>query len=94
MIGQVMQWPPPRPRPSSAPTMVMTSMPCLAQQRVGVRVAVVGEDDAGRGAHEVVAAVPLLALAAVRVSAGLDDPQLVKPERVAATTSTNGLLLA
>ena len=29
MIGQVMQWPPPRPRPSSAPTMVMTSMPAL-----------------------------------------------------------------
>lgn len=29
MIGQVMQWPPPRPRPSSAPTMVMTSTPAL-----------------------------------------------------------------
>ena len=29
MIGQVMQWPPPRPRPSSEPEMVMTSMPCL-----------------------------------------------------------------
>jgi hypothetical protein len=27
--GQVMQCPPPRPRPSSAPTMVMTSMPGL-----------------------------------------------------------------
>lgn len=25
--GQVMQWPPPRPRPSSAPTIVMTSTP-------------------------------------------------------------------
>ncbi len=29
MIGQVMQWPPPRPRPSSAPTIVMTSTPAL-----------------------------------------------------------------
>lgn len=29
MMGQVMQWPPPRPRPSSAPTMVMTSIPAL-----------------------------------------------------------------
>ena len=27
MRGQVMQWPPPRPRPSSAPTISMTSMP-------------------------------------------------------------------
>jgi hypothetical protein len=26
--GQVMQWPPPRPRPSSAPTMLITSTPC------------------------------------------------------------------
>ena len=29
MIGQVMQCPPPRPRPSSAPAIVMTSIPCL-----------------------------------------------------------------
>ena len=29
MSGQVMQWPPPRPRPSSAPTIVMTSTPAL-----------------------------------------------------------------
>ena len=29
MIGQVMQCPPPRPRPSSAPTIVMTSTPAL-----------------------------------------------------------------
>ena len=29
MSGQVMQWPPPRPRPSSAPTMVITSTPAL-----------------------------------------------------------------
>jgi len=32
MIGQVMQWPPPRPRPSSAPTMVMTSTPALRRR--------------------------------------------------------------
>ena len=28
-IGQVMQWPPPRPRPSSPPRMVITSTPAL-----------------------------------------------------------------
>ena len=37
MIGQVMQWPPPRPRPSSAPTMVITSTPAL-RSSVLVRV--------------------------------------------------------
>ena len=37
MIGQVMQWPPPRPRPSSAPTIVITSTPAL-RSRVLVRV--------------------------------------------------------
>ena len=37
MIGQVMQCPPPRPRPSSAPTIVMTSTPAL-RSRVLVRV--------------------------------------------------------
>lgn len=34
MIGQVMQCPPPRPRPSSAPTMVMTSMPALRSKEL------------------------------------------------------------
>ncbi len=29
LIGQLMQWPPPRPRPSSEPSMVMTSIPAL-----------------------------------------------------------------
>ena len=37
MMGQVMQCPPPRPRPSSAPTMVITSTPAL-RSRVLVRV--------------------------------------------------------
>lgn len=32
MRGQVMQWPPPRPRPSSAPTMVMTSTRALRRR--------------------------------------------------------------
>ena len=48
----------------------------LAQQRVGVGVAVVGEHHARRGADEVGAAVPLGALAHVGVAAGLDDAQL------------------
>ena len=63
----------------------------LAQQRVGVGVAVVGEHDARRGAHEVGPAVPLGALADVVVPAGLDDPQARAGPARRATTSTNGL---
>jgi hypothetical protein len=37
-IGQVMQWPPPRPLPSSNPATVITSMPAFAQR--GVRAGV------------------------------------------------------
>ena len=80
MIGQVMQWPPPRPRPSSAPTIVITSTPGLAQQRVGERVAVVGEDHARLERDGVVAAVPLLPLGLVDVAAGVDHLDRRQPE--------------
>ena len=61
----------------------------LAQQCVGERVAVVGEDDAGLEGDGVVAAVPLLPLGLVDVAAGVDDLDRRQAER-AATTSTNG----
>ncbi len=54
----------------------------LAQQRVGVRVAVVGVDHARRRADEVGAAVPLRALALVVAAAGLDDAQLLQAQRL------------
>src|SRR5690606_15388270 len=55
----------------------------LPQQRIGVDVAIVGEDDAGRGAYQVGAAVPLGAFAHVVGAGGLHDPHLLQPERVA-----------
>ena len=61
-IGQVMQWPPPRPLPSSNPSIVMTSMPGLAQRGVGAGVALVGHHHPGLERDHVVAVVPLLAL--------------------------------
>ena len=78
-----MQWPPPRPRPSSRAADGDHLDAGLAQQRVGVGVAVVGDDDAGLERHDVVAVVPLLALGLVGVAAGLDHAQLVEPQRVA-----------
>ena len=57
-------------------------MPGLAQQRVGVLVALVGDDDAGLEGDDVVAVVPLLALGLPAVAAGADDAQLLEPERV------------
>ena len=54
----------------------------LAKQRVGLGVAVVGEDDTGLDGDGVVAAVPLLALGGVHVAPGLDDPQLGQAERL------------
>ena len=54
----------------------------LAQQRVGVGVAIVGIDDAGRCADQVRARVPLRALALVVAAAGLDDAQLLEAERL------------
>ena len=54
----------------------------LAQQGVGVRVAVVGVDNARRGADEVGAAVPLRALALVVAAAGFDHAQLLQAQRL------------
>ena len=45
----------------------------LAQQRVGVHVAVVGKHDPRRNGDQVGAAVPLGALAEIGIAAGLDD---------------------
>src|SRR6478672_454093 len=46
----------------------------LAEQRIGVRVAVVGEHHTRLDGHQVVAAVPLLPLGVVGGAAGLDHP--------------------
>ena len=55
----------------------------LAQQRVGVGVAVVGDDHAGLERDDVVAVVPLLALRLPGVAAGLDDAQFLQAQRIA-----------
>src|SRR5215212_5773506 len=47
----------------------------VAQARVGVDIALVGDDDAGGDREHVVAVVPLLALGLVPVAAGLEDAQ-------------------
>ena len=77
-----MQCEPPRPRPSSEPADGDHLDTRLAQAGVGVDVAVVGDDDAWLEAQQVVAVVPLLALALERVAAGGDDPHVVDAERV------------
>ena len=80
-IGQDMQRGPPRPRSSSDPAMVITSMPCVAQAGVGLDVALVGDDHSRREGEHVVAVVPLLALGLVAVAARLEQPQLGQLER-------------
>ena len=77
-----MQWPPPRPLPSSKPSISTTSTPACAHLGDRVGVALVGDDDAGLEGDDVVAVVPLLALLLVLVAAGLDDVQLAHAERV------------
>ena len=57
-------------------------MPCLRMQRVGVLVALVGDDDAGLEGDDVVAVIPLLALGLPLVAAGRDDPEVLEVERV------------
>ena len=54
----------------------------LAQERVAVGVAVVGDHHARSQGNVVVAAVPLLALRGIGVAAGLDDAQLLEVERL------------
>ena len=74
--GQVMQCEPPRPRPSSKPSMGSHLDAGLAQRGVGAGVALVADDDAGLERDDVVAVVPLLALGLEGVTAGLDDAHL------------------
>src|SRR5688500_6056767 len=65
----------------------------LAQQRIGVGVEVIGEDDARRGANQVGAAVPLGAFAHVVVAAGLDDAHFPEAQRVAHSVDKAALVL-
>jgi hypothetical protein len=48
MIGQVMQCPPPRPRPSSAPVMVITSMPAFLSSVFVARISTRGDEHEDR----------------------------------------------
>ena len=80
--GQVMQWPPPRPLPSSKPSISIDLDAGLAHLGDRVGVALVGDDDAGLEGDDVVAVVPLLALLLVGVAAGLDDVELGDAEGV------------
>src|SRR5687767_3668314 len=54
----------------------------LAEQRVGVGVAVVPDDHARLERNDVVAVVPLLALGVEGVAAGADDEKIVQPQRL------------
>ena len=65
-----MQWPPPRPRPSSEPL----------QLRVGEGVALVGDHDPGLERDHVVAVVPLLALYLVDIAAGGHGVQFLEAQ--------------
>ena len=56
--------------------------PGLAQQRVGVHVAVVSHDHAGRDSQQVVAVVPLLAFGFVGVATGGDAAQRLQSQRL------------
>ena len=90
-IGQVMQWPPPRPRPSSAPTTVMTSIPSLRSSVLVVGVAVIGEDHAGLQRRRRRCRCPIAGVrAGVHVAAGLHDAHLPASRAPRATTSTKG----
>jgi hypothetical protein len=75
-----MQWPPPRPQPSSVPTMLMTSDAGFVEQGFGGDVAVVGDHNAGFDGDQVVAAVPLWTLDVVHVAAVVDGSQLAQAE--------------
>ena len=66
----------------------------LAQQRVGVGVAVVADDHARLERDDVVAVVPLLALGVEGVAAGADDQQVVEPQRLLVDVEEMALLLA
>jgi hypothetical protein len=78
---QVMQWPP-RPRPSSAPTIVITSMPSL-RRSVRVGIAVICDRYDCRESHHVVAAIPRLPFRGIGITAGLDYTKLFCPSATA-----------
>ena len=77
-----MQCPPPRPLPSSNPSIGIDLDPGLTHLRDRVGVALVGHDHTWLERDDVVAVVPLLALLLVLVASGLDDVQLVDAQRV------------
>ena len=62
----------------------------LAERGVGVDVALVGDDDAGREGQDVVAVVPLLALGLEAVAAGRHDAQRGDAERLARGLEQDG----
>ena len=68
-----MQWPPPRPFPSSKPFDGDDLHPGLAHLGDRVGVALVGNHDPGLQRDHVVSVVPLLSLGLILVAAGLDD---------------------
>ncbi len=80
--GQVMQWPPPRPRPSSGSVDLQHRDTSLAQPRVGPLVAVVGDDHTGLQGNHVVAVVPLLARLDEGVTAGGDGAEPGQAQRL------------
>jgi len=61
---------------SSEPVMVTTSMPCLRDRVLVQVIAIIGKDDAWRGADDIGAAVPLGAFAHTGIVAGFRDAQL------------------
>src|SRR5690606_8443510 len=65
----------------------------FAQQRIGIGVAIIGKDHAGRGADEIGSAVPLGALAHVIIATGFDDAHLLQSQRVAHRINEAALVL-
>ena len=90
MSGQLMQRGPPRPRPSSLPGDGDDLDAGLAELRVGVDVALVGDDDARGDGEHVVAVVPLLALGLALVAAGGEDLDGVEAEGRLIGVNTSG----
>ena len=66
----------------------------LAQQGIGIGIAVIGKDHARRGADQIGAAVPLRPLAHVARAAGLDQPHGFQAEGAANRFDQTALVLA
>ena len=77
-----MQWPPPRPRPSSWPAIASTSTPALASFALVASLRSYATTTPGSERDDVVAVVPLVALGLELVAAGRDELQVRDPERV------------